>query len=162
MIDQVAVYFGGERAESLLFILIALVAIEVAVTCWRKSGTPVAKGAAVMLVLVAVVQLGVGGTVFLRSPHDQQRVAAAVATDRAQIRTNEVPRMQRVMRDFAVYRWVEIALLILATMMALIDRRSTWVRGAGLGLLPQAAVMLVLDGLAEHRGAAYLVWLLTL
>jgi hypothetical protein len=162
MNEQITGYFGGERAAGLLFICFALVAIELAVTFWRKSGSPRAKGAAAALVMVAAIQLAVGATVFLRSPHDQARVSAAVANDLPHVRSHEVPRMSAVMERFSLYRWVELGVLALGALLALLDRRNTWVRGFGVGLLPQAAAMLLLDELAAKRGEAYLAWLRTL
>ncbi len=162
MIDPAAAYFGAERAQSLLFICIGLIAIEIAVICWRKSGTRSAKGAAAALVLVAVIQLVVGATVFVRSPQDQARVTLAVAQHRPTLRSQEIPRMQQVMRNFVLYRWIEIGLLILAALSIWLARRGSYARGVGVGLGSQAALMLLLDGLAEQRGATYLAWLQSL
>ena len=159
MIDPASAYFGAERAEGLLFICIALVAIEIAVICWRKAGTPAAKGAAVVLVLVAAIQLVVGTTLFVRSPHDKARVTQGLQHDRAQLRGHEIARMQQVMRNFRVYRWIEIGLLLLAALLAWRARAGSWPRGAGVGLAPQAGLMLLFDDLAERRGELYLAWL---
>ncbi len=162
MIGPVSAYFGAERAESLLFICIGLVALEIAFVCWRKSGSPAAKGAALALVLVAAIQLVVGTTIFIRSPQDQARVVAALQQDKTSLRTTEVPRMQVVMRNFVVYRWVEIGLIALGVLLALGSRRRSWGRGAGIGLAAQASIMLLLDALAERRGNTYLAWLQSL
>ncbi len=159
MSDPVAIYFGAERAESLLFICIGLVALEVAYLCWRKSRADSARGAAGVLVLVAALQLTVGATIFMRSPGDKARVSQAVQHDKSALRAQELPRMQRVMHNFEIYRWVEIGLLGLGVLLAWAARRGSTTRGAGLALAPQAAVMLVFDGLAEQRGVVYLAWL---
>lgn len=159
VIEPVSLYFGAERAESLLFICVGLVGLELAWTCWRKGMTGQARGAAVALTLLAAIQLLVGGTVFVRSPHDQARVSQALQSDVQQVRTQELPRMRTVMRNFRVYRWVEIAAVFLGALMALAGRRGSMTRGVGLVLLPQALVLLVFDGLAEERGASYLAWL---
>jgi hypothetical protein len=158
MNDPVAAYFGAERAEALVFIGVALVAIEIAVLCWRRSGTPQAKGAAVSLVLVAAIQLAVGTTIFVRSPDDRARVAQAVTVDLAHVRTHERSRMKQVMRKFVVYGWIELGLLVAAIGLAWAARPGFW-RGVGLGLAPQAALMLLLDHVAERRGEVYLAWL---
>ena len=159
MNDPVAIYFGAERAESLLFICIGLVALEVAYLCWRKSRADSARGAAMVLVLVAALQLTVGTTIFMRGPGDKARVSQALRHDKPALRAQELPRMQRVMRSFQIYRWIELGLLALGVLLAWAAHRGSTARGAGLALMPQAAVMLVFDGLAEQRGAVYLAWL---
>lgn len=157
--EAVISYFGAERAESLLFICVGLVALELAWTCWRKGASDQARGAALALVVVACIQLVVGGTVFMRSPHDQARVVQIVQAEPARVRSEEVPRMETVMRNFRVYRWIEVVLLGLSLLWAAVAARGSWWRGVGLGLMPQAALMLLLDELAEQRGAVYLAWL---
>lgn len=162
MIEPVALYFGAERAEGLLFICIGLVGLELAHTCWRKGLTGQARAAAITLLLLAGLQVVVGGTVFARSPDDLARVSHAVQADVASVRAEELPRMQSVMRKFRIYHWVEIAALCLAALLTAAGQRGSRLRGVGLALLPQALVMLVLDGMAEQRGADYLQWLQSL
>jgi len=111
MMGAVTHYFGGERAEALLFLAIGLVAMEAAMTFWRKSRLPQAKGIAVALAIVAAIQLVVGGTVFIRSPVDQNRVSVAIQHNRLHIERHEIPRMQQVMHRFELYRRIEIGLI---------------------------------------------------
>ena len=159
MTDPVATYFGAERAASLLFIGVACVAFEAAFTCWRKSGTRQARGAAVAMALVAALQLGVGATIFVRSPQDQARVQQAMQGDRAQIRGHELPRMLQVVRNFERYRWIELGLLVVALLVAALARSRSWQRGAALGLAPQVLIVLLFDALAEKRALVYVDWL---
>lgn len=162
LIEPVALYFGAERAEGLLFICIGLVGLELAHTCWRKGLTGQARGAAITLLLLASLQVVVGATVFARSPDDMARVSQAVQADVASVRSQEVPRMQTVMGQFRIYHWMEIAALCLGGLFAMAGQRGSRLRGVGLALVPEALVMLVLDGMAEQRGADYLAWLLSL
>jgi len=55
----------------------------------------------------------VGTTVYIRSPKDSIHVREIVQNDRARIISEEIPRMEVVMKNFVVYRWVEIVLIIL-------------------------------------------------
>jgi hypothetical protein len=107
----IAGYFNAERAESLLFIAAGVLALAVAVWAWRVKRTSFWQGAAWPLALVAAIQFVVGGTVYQRSPQDIERVQQIVAQDKTRIASEEIPRMQTVMKSFALYRWIEIALL---------------------------------------------------
>lgn len=153
-------YFHAERAESLLFIAVGVLANAMAMWGWRRG--PLWRGAAVPLVAVALIQLTVGGTVWLRSPQDVQRVQQIVATDKARVGREEVPRMQAVMKNFVIYRWVEIALLAAGLVLLLAGRRGSAWQGVGVGLAVQSGLMLLLDFFAERRGQVYLDWLQTL
>jgi hypothetical protein len=78
-------YFNAERAESLLFIALGLVALGLAWWAWRVKRTPFWRGAAWPLALVAAIQLVVGGTVWQRSPQDMARAQQSVAQDKPRI-----------------------------------------------------------------------------
>lgn len=162
MTDPVSRYFGAERAEGILLLVVALVAVEIAFLVWRRSGSPAARGAAATLVLVAAMQVTAGAGQLMRSSHEQSRVVRALASDRADIGGYEIPRMRERVGRFALVRRIEVALALLGVLMAAAARRRHWAGGAGLALALQAAVMLLLGGLADHRARAYLDWLLTL
>jgi len=152
-------YFGAERAESLLFIVAGLLAVALAAWGVFRVRTPLWRGIALSLTVVAGIQLTVGVTIFLRSPQDAQRMTQALQRDHAHITGHEIPRMQRVMRSFRDYRHIELALIVVGGLLAWRARAGSMARGVGLGLVPQSALMLVLDLFAEARADAYLAWL---
>jgi hypothetical protein len=111
---------------------------------------------------MAALQLVVGTTVFSQAPQAQAEVTQMVAKDRERLLSDEVPRMQSVMRRFRLFHWLEIAALFIGALLAMAARRGSTARGVGMALVPQSVVMLVFDGLAEQRGQAYLTWLQSL
>lgn len=153
-------YFQAERATGLLFTLIGLLAIAVAVWGWRQ-GT-FWRGAAWPLALIALVQIGVGASGWLRSPTEQARVLHIVAQAPQRIATEEIPRMQAVLKSYGMSRPIEVALVVAGLLLAVLAARGgTW-QGVGAGMAVQVALILLLDGLAERRGHSYLAWLQTL
>lgn len=157
--DGISAYFAAERAESLLFIAVGAAALAAAAYVLITRRAAFYRGMAVPLVLVGLIQLVVGSTVFVRSPQDDARVHAALQADRAHIRTVELPRMKVVQRNFVVYRWVEIGLLLAGAALFAFAARGTAARGAGAGLALQAGLMLALDFFAERRADAYIALL---
>lgn len=157
--DAVAAYFAAERAESLLFVAVGVAALVAAAVFVRRRQARFRRGLAIPLALVAVIQIVVGSTIWLRTPADVARVQAMLATAPARLAIEEVPRMEAVMRNFATYRHIETGLLVAGVFaVAFSPRASAW-QGAGLGLALQAGLMLLLDHFAEQRGAAYLAFL---
>jgi hypothetical protein len=155
----ITTYFQAERAESVVFIAVGVVALGIALWAWRVNRQPFWRGAAWPLAVIAAIQITVGGTIWQRSPHDMARVQQIVAQDKARIAGEEIPRMQTVMRSFALYRWIEIGLLALGLALVALSARASWLQGLGAGLAVQAGLMLVLDFFAEQRGDVYLDWL---
>jgi len=152
-------YFKAERSESVMFILVGLVAIGLSVYFLIKFDHPFYTGLAYPLILVALIQLTVGTTVYLRSPKDLQRVTSFVEQEEGKIESAEIPRMKEVMKNFAYYRYFEIFLLVVGIILTLVFTKENIWMGVGIGLTAQSVFMLVLDYFAEQRGKVYLEFL---
>ena len=152
-------YFTGEKIESLVFVLLGITAIVVALAFWFWLKTPLHKGAAVPILVVGLLQLTVGYTVYSRSDAQRKDIVYKMDLNPDAIATQEIPRMEKVMRNFVVYRWTEIVLLLVALVGIFILRNQPdklMLYGVALGLAVQAAISLAADYTAEKRGAAYL------
>lgn len=160
--DEIEKYFNAERAESLLFILVAVIALLVAGYFLLKLEKPYLNGISYALISVAIIQLTVGTSIFLRSPKDIKRVERIIQTDSTKIQSEEIPRMKTVMKNFVVYRWVEIALILFGIFLFSYNQSPNIWKGVGLGLIIQASLMLLLDYFAEARGKHYLEFLKTI
>jgi len=155
-------YFTGERTESLVFIAIGAIAIICSIYFWLILNTRVYNGIAWPLFFIALIQLGVGALIYLRSPSDEKRVTNFYNTSPKNITHIEIPRMEKVMRSFVVYRYVEIGLIGLSIILFFISGSGGFWRGISIGTFIQAALMLIADGFAEQRGKAYLAFLSSL
>lgn len=153
--DFIQKYFAAERAESFVFLGIGLAALAAAAWFFFAKNDALLRGAAWPLALVALIQITVGYAVMVRSPKDSERVQHIVRHEPLRLQSEEIPRMEAVMRNFAIYRWTEIALLAVGIALFFAAGTGFW-RGVGIGLAAQAALMLLADGFAEARGHAYL------
>lgn len=146
-------YFSGEKRESVAFMAIAVVAIAAALVLWRGSGP--FRGAAWPLVIVAVIQLVVGGTIYFRTDGQVESLIQRLDGDPSAMQRDESARMEKVMTSFRLYKMIEVALILVAIGLLIFTRPPAIAAGVGLGLLLQASVMLTADIVAEHRGATY-------
>jgi len=160
--EQVSKYFNSEKYESVIFILVGIIAISFATYFLVKIKQPFFSGMAYPLMAVALIQIVVGSSVYFRSPKDIVRVDKIVQADKPKIQSEEIPRMEVVMKNFVIYRWVEIALILVGIIMFFFFQPMSILKGIGLGLFIQASFMLLLDFFAESRGKTYLEFLLTL
>jgi 3-dehydroquinate synthetase len=108
------------------------------------------------LIAVALIQLVVGGTVAFRTDAQVATLVQQLSTAPAAFQTAEVPRMEAVMRNFELYKAIELVLLLAGVALTYAFRRKELVYGIGVGLVVQASLMLVLDLFAEKRGDEYL------
>lgn len=154
-------YFTGEKQESLLFLLIGMAAILLAVMClfFIKTNPSFYKGAAIPLLAIGIIQVVVGYTVYARTDKQRNDIAYNMGIEPASyVKQVEMPRMRTVMKNFTIYRWVEIVFIIAGIILIFLFRtnpeRSFWY-GLGITLTIQAAIMLGADYFAEKRGAVY-------
>jgi phosphate/sulfate permease len=160
--EQVVKYFQEEKQGSIIFLIVGLFAILGGIyVCFVVKKTFM-QGLAIPLIVVGLIQLTVGATIFLRSDQDVLRVQQMLETSPSQIAKEEVPRMQKVTSNFSIYRLIEIVLILLGIILMFGFGESDFRKGIGLGLFIQASLMLVLDFFAERRGLHYFDYLLTL
>ena len=154
MLKEMTEYFAGEKQESLLFIAVGLMAIGVAVWLWSHGHR--LKYMAIPLVVIALMQLVVGATVYLRTDSQVQNLVAQSQSAPAQCKQEEMSRMQTVMKNFTVYKTIEMVLLLVGVGLIGFLQRFDVAAGLGAGLVLQAAFTLALDLFAEARGQDYL------
>lgn len=160
MINHLSSYFVAEKQESVIFMAVGLLAMGLSIWLWMNGHR--LKSMAYPLVVIALMQIVVGGTVYLRTDSQLSNLSAHLATNPAALRAQETTRMQTVMKNFSIYKTVEMLLLIVGLGMIAFLQRHDVAAGIGVGLVLQAAFTLTLDIFAEARGADYLSALHTL
>ncbi|HMI78676.1 MAG TPA: hypothetical protein VK484_07775 [Ferruginibacter sp.] len=154
-------YFSGEKQESLVFLIIGLAVVLLAVIFWFfiKINPSFFKGAAIPLLAIGIIQVVVGYTVYARSDKQAKDIAYNMGLETVTYAKQvELPRMEKVMNNFIIYRWVEIAFILAGIVLIFLYRsnpgKAFWY-GLGITLAIQATLMLTADHFAEKRGAVY-------
>lgn len=158
--DPIVKYFTGEKAESYLFLFMGVVALTLAVGFLLGLKTAFWKGVAIPFLIVAILEMVVGYTIVRRSPKDIVRVENYYKSDPAKIIDQEIPRMEKVMSNFVLFRYLEITLIVLGIFLMYSTQKDTFLRGIGFGLFIQASIVLSLDFFAERRGKVYMDYLI--
>ncbi len=154
----IADYFGAEKLQAVVFMAVGVAAIAWA--AWLLRTRSVLRGMAGPLVAVALVQLVVGATVYLRSDVQLERLTRQQQQQPAAFKADESARLRTVLDNFAIYKRIEIGLLALGMALVVLLRARPFWFAFGLGLVLQAALMLALDQLAQARARDYLKLLL--
>ncbi len=151
-------YFNAEKQESLLFMLIGVAGIIAAFVFFFFLKTNFYKGAAIPFMLVGLLLAMVGYIVYKRSDDDRIRNVYAYDMNPSQLKEKELPRMQTVMKNFVIVRWVEIFLFLVGAALYVYfirDFNNDFWRGLGLALAVMALIALTADYFAERRGKIY-------
>lgn len=155
--NVIETYFNAERTTGMIFALTGLVAMVLALWGWRQGNF--LRGAAWPLLIVALVQIGVGISVWLGSHNNIVQVQKIAETQPARVMREEVPRMHAVIKNFSRNLWLEIAALAIALLLTSLASRGHFWQGVGIGLAIQMSIIILLDLLAKQRGTIYLNWL---
>ncbi|QEC67617.1 hypothetical protein FRZ67_10065 [Panacibacter ginsenosidivorans] len=151
-------YFIAEKQENLLFVMLGIVAIVIALIGLFYWKTQFWKGASIPLILIALIQIIVGYTVYARTDKHRTDVVYSFDMDPSKLQNEEVPRMEEVNRNFVTYRWIEIILFVAGIALALVYRTNTdkqLIVGIGIALAIEAALMFGADFIAEKRASNY-------
>jgi len=151
-------YFMAEKHESLIFLGIGIIAILLSLVFYSYLKTNLYKGAAIPLLVIGLIQAVVGYTVYARS--DEQRISNVYAYDMdpVKLKAQEFPRMKTVKKNFIIYRWVEIVLVLSGIALIFLYKtnpnKAFWF-GLGMTLAIQAGLMFAADYFAEQRAGVY-------
>jgi hypothetical protein len=151
-------YFIAEKQESLVFLVIGIVAIVLALVLYFIVKTQLCRGLAIPLLVLGLVQAIAGYSVYLRS--DDQRISQVYAYDMNpdQLKTTELTRMRKVKSNFILYRWIEIGLVIAGIILIFWFRNNPaqvfWF-GFGISLALMSAELFFADYIAEKRAVYY-------
>lgn len=154
MDDHLVPYFTAEKQEALLFMLVGVAAIALSGWLWFRGGAY--KGMLYPLAAIALIQITVGSAVYFRTDAQVAELKAQYASEPASFVAEETQRMRTVVKNFVIYRWIEIGLLVLGILMMLGLRHVELWHAAGVGLTIQSSIMLLLDYFAERRADEYL------
>jgi hypothetical protein len=148
------IYFNGEKSAGLFLAAIGIAVVVAATVLFRAR--PDYRSFAITLGLVALVEVAIGAGLYLKTDSQVGRLRAHLDSNAATFYADEGARMTRVQRNFVLIEYVEVALILVAAVVAVVRKGSHTVTGIALGLLINAALLLAFDLLAERRGAVYL------
>ena len=151
MTNPVSAYFTGEKRAGACLAVLGILLLGAAVLA--SDGR---RALAVTVGTLAVIEIGIGLGLFLRTGAQVHRLMAQLGSDPAAFTAAEDRRMTRVQHNFLVIKRAEIVGGAAALLGVLALGRGTTLREIALGLLPHAVLLVGFDTIAERRGAVYL------
>jgi hypothetical protein len=151
-------YFLAEKQLGFIGLFIAAALIITAIVFFFFLKTNFYKGAATPLLLVGLLLAIAGYTIYTRSDNDRIRNVYAYDMNPSELKQKELPRIKKVAKNFTVYRYTEIFLLLLGMFLFFYFRnnefRAFW-KGFGLTLAIMALFIFIVDTTAEKRAKVY-------
>lgn len=154
MINNLGSYFAAEKQESVIFISVGILAIVVSIWLWINGHR--LKSMAYPLVIIGLMQMAVGSTIFFRTDSQVSALSTQLQQNPTAMRVEESARMETVMKNFSIYKAIEMILLITGVGIIIFLQQKDVAAGIGIGLILQSAITLTLDIFAEARSADYM------
>ncbi|HQU55975.1 MAG: hypothetical protein R2796_02395 [Chitinophagaceae bacterium] len=155
---DIETYFLAEKKESYWFVIIGILSELTALVFFFFLHSTCFTGAAIPIFMIGSILGIVGYTVYKRSDEDRKRNVYAYDMNPSELKNVEWPRMQTVMQNFKLYRYLEIIFLLIGIFLLLFfyaDAKNVFWKGFGIGLSAMALIALVVDYFAEQRGKIY-------
>lgn len=151
-------YFAAEKQGAALIGVLGVASVGFAAYLWRTGDAW--RAMAWPLVVIGVGQIAIGMGLWLRTDPQVARLQGGLQSTPQVTVEAESARMDRVKRSFRIVMAVEVLLLITGLCLALLlrSRHPNWA-AVGMGLVVQAAALLVFDLFAERRAHDYTRWL---
>jgi hypothetical protein len=151
-------YFEGEKLQCIAGIIISVVCISGSVYLLLLHNSFL-KGIAYSFFPLSVFLLVICAGIVIRTPEDIERISGFWKTEPQKMQTEELPRMEKVMKNFSVIKKVEIYLLAAGLLAALFFWKNDLVKGIATGIMIQSVILYVFDYTAAIRGKIYVEFL---
>jgi len=116
------------------------------------------KGIGFSLIGIGAIGLVVGGTVYLRTDSQLEKLEKQLETNPLDYRKFEGERMQRVVTQFTILKIAELSILAGGITTAIVGatQKADLTTGIGIGLGIDAVLLLIFDYFADVRATSYL------
>jgi membrane glycosyltransferase len=159
--DNIQKYFDGEKLQCILGIIIGSVCILTSIY-FLFLQKPMLKGVAYSVIPLSILLLTICIGIVIRTPNDLERVITFYKDEPQKIQTDELPRMEKVMKNFAMIMKVEIFIFAVGLLLATFFWKYELVKGVAIGLMLSSSVFYLFDYIAAKRGETYLEFLKSL
>lgn len=156
--DNIVKYFSGERLQCSIGLLIGLIGLALSIY-FIYLDKSFFKGIAYAFIPLSILLLSICIGIVIRTPKDINRVSTYFESDPNKIHTEEIPRMEKVMKTFPIVKKVEIGLIIIGILLLIIFWKNDLPKGIGLGLIIQGIMLYGFDHFAESRAKIYFEFL---
>lgn len=162
--EYIEKYFLTEKQDGLMLMIAGVVAIALAVFLLIKGQDDVSKGISIVLIASGIWQMMMGYPGFMHSDAHRIEMVYAYDMNPEQLRAEEMPRIEKVLKSFRNYRIMEFSIFLIGLALIFIfffnEEKQLWY-GVGLGLSLQSFVVFILDYYAGKRTEEYLLYLKT-
>ena len=154
-LEIVDTYFGWEKSESAVFLALGFLGIGLGLFFWWYHKSSLLQGAIAPLLILGLISGIVGGTIFFRTDAQVAALKQTYQQDSGRFFTEEQVRMHNVNRNWAIYKIIELVIILAAVILLFLAYRRDFWAGFAMAALLMASALMVLDVIGERNGRWY-------
>jgi len=159
--DSIISYFHGEKLQCGIGAILSVFFITVSIILLFQQKA-FCKGLAFTIIPFSMLLLFICIGVIVRTSKDIERMTTFYKEKPMSIQSEEIPRMEKVIKNFTIIKNVELVILIIGFAMTFLYWSNELIRGVAVGLLIMGISLYTFDYIAESRGKAYIQFLKTM
>jgi peptidoglycan/LPS O-acetylase OafA/YrhL len=154
LLQEMQLYFRGERNLGLTLLIVGLLAIAVAFYLWKVYKEPLGLGLMMPVALLAIIGMLAAPLLVKTSLKRSKQFSSMIEKDKVGFLKEETERMKKVNANWIRLKiaWAVMALLSLALIFGV--KQEFWV-GVAVGFLVLSGVLMTADSFAEKRAERY-------
>jgi hypothetical protein len=157
MKEEIVAYFLAEKRGALILVVVAIVALAVTVALIATKSRY--RGMTAPLRVIAVGELIIGGVLVTRTNGQLAALLDQFVSAPAGMAHAELARKGPVRRNFEIGKIIELLFFAGGVALAYASKRSDFAFAIGIGLIAQAALLLIFDLIAARQRAFYFQYL---
>ena len=156
--NNIEKYFIDDKLQLGIGIVISILSFGIAAFLFLSKKTFYA-GMGYSIIPLTLILFIVCIFLYIRTPKDLERAITYYETTPLKLKTEELPRMERVQRSFNWILKAEIFMIIAGAVLFISFGKNDLIRGISIGMIAQASVLLIFDTIESQRAKTYLEYL---
>ena len=154
-------YFLEDKMQLGIGVLLSAFSLVVAAYLFVGKN-PLYKGMSYGIIPLAILLFSVCVYLFFRTPDDMKRAKTFYQEMPAQMKAVELPRMEKVLKNFDWIIKTEVCLIVAGIAFFLIFTKNDLLKGIAIGVIAEAGILLIFDSIETERAKIYLEFLKSL
>ena len=154
-------YFLEDRMQLGIGIFLSAFTIGVA-ACLFFSKNALYKGMSFGIIPLALILFSVCVFLFFRTPRDMKKAKIFYSELPVKMKAYELPRMEKVMKNFEWIIKTEVCVIIFGIALFLIFAKNDLLKGIAIGITAEAAILFIFDAIETERAKIYFEFLKSL
>ena len=156
--DQILNYFWAERLSGITMLITGLISMFISVYLILKSRKSFFRGFGHCVLLFSILELGVGIKMYTRTSGDIRRVTQHINHNKADFISKELPRIEKIQRNFIWTFAAGLFILACATYVYFFTAHKLW-KGIALAMILNLGLLLFNYYFTSQRGEKYMLFL---